>query len=259
MTNGFLTYLIDLSPYYLACAVIGYLIGSIPFGYIMVRLIKGIDIRTVGSGNIGATNVGRVLGIPAGILCFLLDTAKGLFTTVLIPHIIIKILQYRLGIPFCLSWCGTCREAHERCPLELQVIIGLFIIIGHLFPVYIRFKGGKGVATGLGVFWVIAPNSTLIALVVWLIFFMPLRYISLASIMAVISLIISPFFIDNDSYRIYLQDLWEWPMFLWGFQSGLFVIIACCIIAGLVILRHIPNIKRLIKGTEPKVRLWRKQ
>jgi len=231
--------------YYPIVAIIGYLIGSIPFGYLLVKLKKGVDVRTLGSGNIGATNVGRVAGWPWGILCFLLDAAKGFIPTVLLPHSIITIFQDVLGIRFCLSWCGTCSEAHTSYPTELQVAIGLFIILGHLFPVYIQFKGGKGVATALGVFLVIAPYSLLIALCIWIVFLLVLRYVSLASIMAAISLIISPFFIDNKFGML------KWP-------SRSYIIFACIVVAALVIIKHIPNIKRLIKGTEPKVSFRKK-
>jgi len=210
--------------YYIIYAVIGYLIGSIPFGYIIVKLLKGIDIRTVGSGNIGATNVARVLGLKWGVLCFILDADKGLLPTlaVLFIHPIIlgdNNINMTVGLP-----------------------VGLGIIIGHLYPIYIRFQGGKGVATSLGVFLALAFIPTIIAIVIWLIFFLSFRYVSLASIIAAISLPIS--------FRLMVN---LYPKF--GESP---IIIACLFVAFLVVGRHIPNIKRLIKGTEPKVRLWGK-
>jgi glycerol-3-phosphate acyltransferase PlsY len=218
--------------YYIICAVIGYLIGSIPFGYIIVKLRKGIDIRTVGSGNIGATNVGRVAGLGWGILCFLLDTAKGFFPTALIPYnlellILGSITNYSLAV-------------------------GLGIIIGHLFPVYIRFRGGKGVATALGVFLVLTYlYPAFAAIVIWLLVFLLFRYVSLASIIAAVSLPISYWLLSNFGSKLWGETakVWKEPR----------ILVACLLVTLLVIIRHIPNIKRLIKGTEPKVELWGKK
>ncbi|MEK7448916.1 MAG: glycerol-3-phosphate 1-O-acyltransferase PlsY [Planctomycetota bacterium] len=231
--------------HYFFCAISGYLLGSIPFGYLLVKLKKKVDIRTLGSGNIGATNVARILGLKWGLFCFVLDVIKGFLTTKFIPDIAISVLK-KIDI-YLPIWCGTCLKAVESNPTDYMVITGLFTILGHLFPVYIWFKGGKGVATALGVFMVIAPVSTGIAFVIWLIFFAVLRYISLASIMASISLGLTPFFIDNSCFP---------NIFFW--ESDNFIIYACVITALLVIIRHIPNIKRLIAGTEAKVKLWKK-
>ncbi|MFH0889233.1 MAG: glycerol-3-phosphate 1-O-acyltransferase PlsY [Planctomycetota bacterium] len=210
--------------YYIIYAVVGYLIGSIPFGYILVKLIKGIDIRTVGSGNTGATNVGRIAGLKWGMLCFLLDLDKGFLPTLAILFIHPSLI-------------GT-----VNINMTDGLSIGLGIIVGHLFPLYLGFRGGKGVATSLGVFWALALIPTTIAVIIWGLFFILLRYISLASIIAAISLPISFWFMANLHPR-----LWEPP-----------VMISCILVALLIIIRHIPNIKRLIKGTEPKVKLWGK-
>jgi len=228
--------------YYIICAVAGYLIGSIPFGYILVKLRKGVDIRTLGSGNIGATNVGRVIGWPWGILCFLLDAAKGFIPTLYVffnlslsPQVMYELSQndpythYSVYFP----------EAGSA------IAIGLGIILGHLFPVYIRFKGGKGVASALGVFSALTSNATMIAFIVWLIFFLALRYISFASIMAAISLPISFAWVTQ----------FEYPR-IWEYYYTIPLLATCIFVALLVIIKHIPNIKRLIAGTEPKVRLW---
>lgn len=211
--------------YYIIYAVVGYLIGSIPFGYILVKLIKGIDIRTVGSGSTGATNVARVVGRKWGMLCFLLDLDKGF-----LPTLAILLIHPSL--------IGT-----VNINMTDGLSIGLGIIVGHLFPLYLGFRGGKGVATSLGVFWALAFIPTTIAVIIWGLFLILLRYVSLASIIAAISLPISFWFMANLHPRI-----WEPP-----------VMISCILVALLIIIRHIPNIKRLIKGTEPKVRLWGKK
>ncbi len=251
--------------YYIICAIVGYLIGSIPFGYIIVKLKKGIDIRTVGSGNIGATNVGRVIGWPWGILCFLLDAGKGFVSTVLIPYLILshtypepqRIIRPEGTLPF----CGTPYVAYmsERMQVlkELSLLVGLFVIIGHLFPCYLRFKGGKGVATALGVFIFLLPVPTLITVVIWLLFLVTMRYVSLASIMAAVALPLT--------YYYYLTCyIWPLTSYDWFYKPialylSNYVAAFLVLISLLIIIKHIPNIKRLIKGTEPKVKLWGKK
>lgn len=226
--------------YYIICAVVGYLIGSIPFGYIIVKLRKGIDIRTVGSGNIGATNVGRVAGWPWGVLCFLFDLAKGYIGTIGL----IVIMQYSFM---------SVRIMEENGIMVLIVLGGLSIILGNIFPIYIKFKGGKGVATGFGVFLFLAFYPALIAFTIWLISFVLFRYVSLASIMASISLLISPFFV----HHMELYSKCNATITYEKYKSPI-IVVACYIVAIMVILKHIPNIKRLIKGTEPKVSFRRK-
>ncbi|MBI5779921.1 MAG: glycerol-3-phosphate 1-O-acyltransferase PlsY [Planctomycetes bacterium] len=225
--------------YYIICAVVGYLIGSIPFGYIIVKLRKGIDIRTVGSGNIGATNVVRIAGLPWGILCFLLDAAKGFLPTLYVIYNLT--CSPRAEIVVTHGDFGGCTVIE----MTSGAIIGLSLIIGHLFPVYIRFRGGKGVATALGVFLALTPEATIVSFIIWLVLFSLFRYVSVASIMAAVSLPISFGWITQSKYPI--RSIWE-------YYYGLFIV--CIIVAILVIIKHIPNIKRLIKGTEPKVRLW---
>ncbi|MFA5795398.1 MAG: glycerol-3-phosphate 1-O-acyltransferase PlsY [Candidatus Brocadiia bacterium] len=223
--------------YYILCVVIGYLIGSIPFGYILVKLKKGIDIRTVGSGNIGATNVGRVLGWPWGVLCFLLDSIKGC-----LPTAYVFTNSYGIYGEFDGSGFYDCFLPN----ISFGTVIGLSLIIGHLFPLYLRFKGGKGVATALGVFLVITPYPTFIALCTWILFVLVFRYISVASIVSVVSLVISSILLADFKKR---PLSWSAHYYIWGIS-------ACIIVALLVIIKHIPNIKRLIVGTEPKVKLW---
>jgi len=246
--------------YYIICALVGYLIGSIPFGYIIVKLAKGIDIRTVGSGNIGATNVARVLGLFGGVICFLLDLLKGL-----IPVIAANIL-FLLKILPPTDWCDT----NEVCVVILQQysifypsIIGLSVILGHLFPVYLRFKGGKGVATALGVFLILAPSSTCIAVIFWILLVLIFRYVSLASILASISLPITYWFISfqqhllKNANDIFMTGWISWASDILPWVPFLPIMFMCILAPILIIIRHIPNIKRLITGTEPKVNFKR--
>src|SRR5580658_10296244 len=149
----------------LIIAASSYLLGSIPFGYLLVRIFRGEDVRQSGSGNIGATNVSRKS--PAlGVATLLLDALKG--TTAV-----------------ALSYVVADRMAAGPPALELGALGALFAVVGHVFPVWLKFRGGKGVATGLGAFAVIAPKAVLIAIVVFISVVAVSRYVSLASISAV--------------------------------------------------------------------------
>lgn len=247
-----------------AYCIIGYIVGSIPFGHIIVKLKKGVDIRTLGSGNIGATNVGRILGWPWGVLCFLLDAGKGFIPVAFviinyfnINYTNLTILSYDYSSGFI-----SCHPLEYYDSVDIGMYLGLGVIIGHMFPIYIGFKGGKGVATGLGVFLALAPISTIIAFIIWVIFLWVFGYVSLASIVAAITLPLSYWSkIDYKSYDIvrnaYFNEdsLWgESLKVLFNYHNAVFIF--CIIVAALIIYKHIPNIKRLIAGTEPKVKLW---
>jgi len=206
--------------YYILYAFIGYFIGSIPFGYLIVKMVKGIDVRTVGSGNVGATNVGRAAGWQWGAFCFLLDVNKGFF-----PVFAALVYHARL-------------TDSQNITMTVGLPMGLGLIVGHLFPIYLGFKGGKGVATSLGVFIILTYfYPTLFALFAWVLIFLLFRYVSLASIIAAISL---PVFYWLNG-RMDPKD-WELP-----------IMVACIAVALLVIVRHISNIRRIFNGTEPKV------
>src|SRR5262245_15889454 len=144
-----------------------YLVGAVPFGYLVARA-RGVDIFQHGSGNIGATNVGRVLGRKFGVLVFLLDFAKG-------------------ALPAAVA-AGLAGRAGNLPPDTLPVAAGLAAFLGHLFPVYLRFHGGKGVATGAGVVAVLLPLPAAGALVAWVVVLCLTRYVSLASVVAAGSL-----------------------------------------------------------------------
>ncbi len=199
------------------CALAAYAIGAIPWGYLIPRLLKGIDIRTVGSGNIGATNVGRVLGKAWGISVFFLDAAKGF-----VPAFV-------LAAPIARQLDATV--------IPCQVASGLGAILGHMFPVYIGFRGGKGVATSAGVFLGLAPLPAACALGGWAVVLATTRYMSLASCVGAVILPSAMLVLDRARW------LGEgWPIF------------ALCVLASLlVIVRHRANLRRLLDGTEPKI------
>jgi acyl phosphate:glycerol-3-phosphate acyltransferase len=193
--------------------LIAYLVGAIPFGY-LIALARGVDITALGSGNIGATNVGRVLGKRFGILVFILDFAKGAVPT---------------GIG-----CYLAGSAEDVLP----VAAGLAAVIGHMFPIYLRFKGGKGVATGAGTVFVLLPVPASVAMLAWLCTLIAFRYVSLASLVAAVVLCIVRVFSASGP-----------------FDPGHIVLTAFCFLAGgLVVIRHRGNIARLRHGTENRIR-----
>lgn len=193
----------------------GYLLGSIPFGYLIVKLRQGGDVRAAGSGNIGATNVTRVAGAAAGVLTLLLDAGKG-YLAVWVAG------RFTSGD---ISW---------------MAIAGLAAVVGHLFPVWIRFRGGKGVATAVGVFVPICWQAVLAALVIWVLTVAVWRYVSLGSIVATAAL---PILV----YALYAP----------GHAPPQGVSIATALAAVLIILKHRANFERLLAGTENRLKLGR--
>lgn len=191
---------------------VGYFLGSIPFGLI-IGLLRGIDVRTVGSKNIGATNVFRTVGKPWGVLAFVLDFAKGLGGALLAPH---------LG----RMLCGEGVASVDM----LALTGGIAAVVGHTWPLWLKFRGGKGVATSAGMLAAIAPIEVGIAFVAWLLVVAISRFVSLASIIAAITLA-SAVWMRNTS------------------ESNV-IPIAVSMLAVIVIWRHRANIKRLIAGTE---------
>ena len=202
--------------------VAAYLLGSVPFGLIMAAA-HGKDLRSIGSGNIGATNVSRALGRKWAYCCFLLDVLKGLTPT------LVAVLL--MSSPPAIS------------QLLLTLAVGCAAILGHIFPVYIRFKGGKGVATSLGValgLWPFYTVCALLAFSVWVAVLMIWRYVSLASIVASVAFPLTLLL------AILLVPDWKlarlWPL-----------LIAAVAIPIMVIIRHRQNIRRLIAGSEAKI------
>jgi acyl phosphate:glycerol-3-phosphate acyltransferase len=189
---------------YIAIALLGYLLGSFPTGYLAGRL-RGVDIRTVGSGNIGATNAFRILGKPAGTIVLAIDALKGL---------------------------GACRAVpllFSSAPSEnMRIIGGLAAILGHNYTCWLRFKGGKGIATSAGVLLGWLPACLAIILGVWLLVFAVSRYVSLASIAAAGAL----------------------PLAAWLTSASQRMVLIAGLVGALAIYKHRSNIRRLLNGTE---------
>jgi glycerol-3-phosphate acyltransferase PlsY len=210
-------------------AVIGaYLLGSVPFGLLIVKA-HGKDLRSIGSGNIGATNVSRALGRKWAYLCFALDVLKGL-----IPML--------TTLPL-ISGLSTQSHTGRVILLVLWLVVGCAAILGHIFPIYLKFKGGKGVSTSFGValgLWPYYTICAIFAIVIWALFVLIWRYISLASIAASITF---PLVLIS---AIIIKPNWDfislWPL-----------LITATAIPLMVIIRHRENIKRLLKGTENQV------
>jgi len=199
-----------------------YLLGSIPFGLIIAKA-HGKDLRNIGSGNIGATNLSRALGKRWAYFCFCLDAAKGL-----VPMLVAKKF---ISFP------------PSTTALFLWLAVGIAAVLGHIFPLYLRFKGGKGVATSFGVAMGLWPYYTIcaiVALVVWLGFVLRWRYISLASIAGSIA-----FALSLIAAIILIQG--------WDFANLWPLLTTAVAIPLMVIIRHRDNIKRIIAGTESKV------
>lgn len=201
----------------LAAVLIGsYLLGSIPFGYLAGRIV-GIDIRTAGSGNVGATNVVRVLGKKYGYPVFALDVLKG-FGAVMMSKLIAP------GQPS--EW---------NSPEILGILAAMSSVFGHLYPPWLKFKGGKGVATSAGALLALTPAATLIGVAIWIIVFGLTRYVSLASITAAVILPIVILVIRSHDQN-----------------NAKPLVYASACVAAVVIWRHRSNLSRLMRGTEPR-------
>jgi len=192
--------------------IAAYLLGSIPFGYLIVKMGSGSDVRGAGSGNIGATNVTRVAGKGAGLATLLLDVGKGY-----------------LAVWLAMRW------SHGN--IRWMMAAGVAVVLGHTFSCWLRFRGGKGVATGLGVFLAVAWQAVLATLLVWLVVVAFWRYISLGSVVAAAALPI-------------LVYLFYAP----GHAPPLAVSFGSVAVAIIVIFKHRENIARLIAGTESRLR-----
>lgn len=195
----------------LVSAAAGYFLGSIPFGYLLVRAFRGADVRTTGSGNIGATNVARTSPL-LGILTLVLDVLKGM-----------------AAVGIALALCPNNRT--------VAFVAALAAVSGHIFPVWLRFRGGKGVATGLGSFVLLTPKAVLLAMAVFVVMLTAFRFVSLASVAAAASL----------------------PLLTLALREGHPIqIVLASIASALIILKHRPNLQRLIAGAEPKFKANRK-
>jgi glycerol-3-phosphate acyltransferase PlsY len=197
-----------------------YLLGAIPFGYLLARMVRGIDIRAHGSKNIGATNVGRVIGWKWFPAVFLLDFAKGAGPVAWVAYAMAD-----------ADWGGL--QA-----VDAAALCGLAAMIGHMFPIYLGFRGGKGVATGAGVVLLLVPLPGLMAVGCFLVILALTRIVSLGAILAAAGLMVG---------RLALT--WPEPFS----AENLFVTCFCLLGGVLVIVRHRHNIVRLLHGTEPKI------
>jgi glycerol-3-phosphate acyltransferase PlsY len=194
-----------------------YILGSIPFGVIFARLFGSADVRKSGSGNIGATNVARVAGPLAGILTLVFDTAKGAAAVLL-----------------------AARFAHESA--AWMMLAGLVALTGHCFPVWLKFKGGKGVAAALGVFLALCPAAALAALLLFMVVVAIWRYVSLGSVTAAAAM------------PLLMYLLWA-P----GHAPPLIISFGSLAAAVLIIYKHDGNIQRLVQGEEPKYSFRKKK
>lgn len=217
---------------YAIIAAVSYLLGSIPFGYILVKLFLKQDIRATGSGNIGATNVGRTGHKGLALATLLLDALKGLAAVYLAQAIEARALHY----PRYKFLIGGSEEyfAFNQPLVTAAAVAALFAIIGHLFPVWLKFKGGKGVATGAGAFIALAPKAVLVVLAVFFVIVAIFRYVSLGSIVATAVFPVAVYFLTD-----------------YGHYPAAMVLIALC--AVLIIARHHQNIRRLLSGTENRL------
>lgn len=200
--------------YAIITIILAYFLGGIPSGFLIGKY-HGIDIRTVGSCNTGATNVTRCIGKKAGIFCFFCDFLKGA-----VPVVIAMVLSP-------LPW--------------VQLAAFAAAVAGHMFPVYLKFKGGKGIATAAGGAFAIAPLPLIVALAAWYIVFRVSRYVSLASIVAAAVLPLGAL-----ALRIFCDPVSSH----WIFRVQTAVVIAFAVIGALAIYKHRSNISRLLNGTE---------
>jgi acyl phosphate:glycerol-3-phosphate acyltransferase len=185
--------------------LIGYLLGSVPAGFILGSM-SGVDVRRSGSGNVGATNVARVVGKRQGILTLIADSAKGF-----VPVILATQVGARLAV---------------------IVLVGIAAFLGHLYPIFLKFKGGKGVATALGVFLALAPTATLVLIAIFAATVLSSRIVSLSSIAIAVAA----------------------PVIFWLFHYPASVISMALFIGAAIVFRHRANIQRLINGSEPRFR-----
>ena len=199
----------------IALVVGSYVVGSLPIGLLVAKAAKGVDIREHGSGNIGATNVARIVGVPWGITVFALDLLKGLLPTLAAAHLV--------------------PESAYAPPLVV-VLCGIAAICGHNFSVFLKFRGGKGVSTSAGVFFYLFPLGAAMAMAVWILAVAATRYVSVGSMLAGIALSAGALTLPDDP-----------------FDASRYLTAVCLAVTALVLVRHKSNIKRLLAGTESRI------
>lgn len=216
---------------FVIAAIGGYLLGSIPFGLVLTKLAGYGDIRAIGSGNIGATNVLRTGNRKLALATLILDGVKGI-AAVLIAHFVLSLLPPSCALAECTPGIPCeCSPSVSGNPLLYLYVTGFFAVIGHIFPVWLKFKGGKGVATTLGTLLILQPAVGAASCAIWLATAFITRYSSLSALIAIAAApAISYFFVKDANF------------------TGL-----CGIIATLVFFKHRANIARLLKGEEPRI------
>ena len=202
--------------WFIISVALAYVIGSFPTSFIMARATKGIDIRQVGSGNAGATNVLRSVGKLPALVTLIVDIAKGIFVVTIIANFFYTYIE-NLDYDFYRSF------------------LGLVAVCGHIWPVWLGFRGGKGVATTLGVALGLAPIVLLPSAFIWLVLFFTTNYVSLASICAMIA----------------------FPMIAIAFGQSIYLVLISAVICSISIFKHRENITRLLKGQENKTVLFK--
>lgn len=215
---------------------IAYLLGSIPFGYLIVRATQGDDVRETGSGGTGATNVSRRAGKIAGVLTLLLDALKGAAA--------VTVAKVLLDLPFFGDWSASVSLASwSYIGVQEPVVAYWWIaaaavaaIVGHIFPVWLKFRGGKGVATGVGVFLMLSPLAVIVAAVLFALIVWRTRYVSLGSMIAAASI---------PALVVLLH-------FIWPSKVLIPTLAAACAGSMLIAFAHRQNIERLLSGTESK-------
>jgi acyl phosphate:glycerol-3-phosphate acyltransferase len=196
---------------YIVVVTVGYFLGSIPFGYLLVKTFRGQDIRMTGSGNIGATNVARSGARGLGVLTLVFDALKG-------------------SAAMLFSWWLAHRNLWSNvAATRLMAVTALAAVLGHIFPVWLRFKGGKGVATALGVFAILFPKALVVSLVIFSLVVALTRYVSLGSMLAAVAFPVSAYFLKSTDWLTLLP---------------------VCATGILVIAKHHQNIRRLMAGNE---------
>lgn len=206
---------------YTACLLMGYALGSVPSGYLVARA-RGMDLRRVGSGNIGATNAFRVLGWGPGAVVLVADVLKGY-------------LACTAGSSLWCSWLSR-MSIGVSDPTAAQVLAGVGAVLGHTYTCWLGFRGGKGIATSAGVFMALAPLALAVALLGWLVVLLWFRYVSLASISAAVFLTAA----------------------MWLTQDHALLVWATTVVGVIAVVRHRENLNRLWNGTEPRL-TWRRE
>jgi len=212
--------------YLVVFSLVSYLMGSVPFSFIAGKLFKGIDLRELGSGNLGATNTYRMLGLGTALLVGIMDASKAFLPVLFFPGIVLSLSQTP----------GSDMIAGTQTLIVLKMALGLCVISGHIWTVFLKFKGGKGVTTAFGVFLAIAPLASSVSLLIWILILYISKTVSLAS---VTTAVLFPVFL-----LLFRKNLLGSEFMLFVFSLA---------VAILVIYTHRSNIKRLLKAEEKSI------